>query len=57
MVWFDEWWEAVIEEADRRGAKHLLGHQDSHSQGFDDGWTLAEEVDEAIYVAASDCDA
>jgi len=48
---FDEWWAAVTQEAKRRGGEHLLGDQESHRDGFEDGYTPAEEIAEAIYSA------
>ena len=50
---FDEWWSAVTQEAKRRGVEHLLGDQESHRDGFEDGYTPAEEIAEAIDAAAA----
>lgn len=50
---FNEWWFAVTQEAKRRGAEHLLGDQESHRDGFEDGYTATEEITETIDSAAA----
>lgn len=51
---FDMWWDEVKAEAARRGVLDLLGSQEDHREGFEDGETPADEVSHAIEAAQSD---
>jgi len=48
---FEVWWKWVRAEAERQDVLHLLGDPDSHREGFEDGYSPADEVEETIYSA------
>ena len=50
---FDAWWDEVLAEAKRQGMAHHLGDKYSHFDGFNEGYTPKEEVEEAVDAARS----
>lgn len=51
---FDEWWEALNFVATERGLLHFLSpDQEDHRQGWADGYTPEDELDEQIGAANS----
>ncbi len=43
---FDEWWEELIYVAKERNLMRLLGDKNSHWDGYNEGNTPAEELDD-----------